>query len=118
MIDLYYWPTPNGKKISIMLEELGVDYQVKWVDIAKGDQFESEFLAIAPNNRIPAIVDHDPEGGGAVVSLFESGAILLYLAQKYGVAIGPFLEKKAGQWTVMISAVISVIFLIIYFANK
>ena len=100
MIDLYYWPTPNGKKISIMLEELGVDYQVKWVDIAKGDQFESEFLAIAPNNRIPAIVDHDPEGGGAVVSLFESGAILLYLAQKYGQFYSDDLRQQQdiNQW--------------------
>jgi GST-like protein len=100
MIDLYYWPTPNGKKISIMLEELGVDYQVKWVDIAKGDQFESEFLAIAPNNRIPAIVDHDPAGGGAVVSLFESGAILLYLAQKYGQFYSDDLRQQQdiNQW--------------------
>ena len=100
MIDLHYWPTPNGKKISIMLEELGVDYQVKWVDIGKGDQFKPEFLAIAPNNRMPAIVDHDPAHGGAPVSLFESGAILLYLAQKHGQFYADDLRQQQdiNQW--------------------
>ena len=100
MIDLYYWPTPNGKKISIMLEELGVDYQVKWVDIGKGDQFKPEFLAIAPNNRMPAIVDHNPTDGGTPISLFESGAILLYLAQKYGQFYGhdPRQQQDINQW--------------------
>jgi GST-like protein len=82
-IDLYYWPTPNGWKISIMLEELGVPYEVKYVDIGKGEQFAPEFLAISPNNRMPAIVD--PEGpNGAAMSVFESGAILLYLGRKFG----------------------------------
>ena len=82
-IELYYTPTPNGKKISIMLEELGVPYHITWIDIGKGDQFKPEFLAISPNNKIPAIVD--PEGpGGEPISIFESGAILKYLALKFG----------------------------------
>lgn len=82
-IELHYWPTPNGWKISIMLEELGVPYEVKYVNIGKGEQFTPEFLAIAPNNRMPAIVD--PEGpGGTPVSVFESGAILQYLGRKFG----------------------------------
>ncbi|MGK4007602.1 glutathione S-transferase N-terminal domain-containing protein [Sorangium sp. So ce1036] len=84
MIDLYYWPTPNGWKVSILLEELGLPYKVIPVNIGRGEQFKPEFLAISPNNRMPAIVDHDPEGGGAPVSVFESGAILLYLAEKSG----------------------------------
>ena len=82
MIDLYYWPTPNGHKITILLEETGLPYTVKPVNISKGDQFDPAFLAIAPNNRIPAIVDHAPADGGAPLSLFESGAILEYLAEK------------------------------------
>lgn len=82
-IELYYWPTPNGWKISIMLEECRLPYVVKYVDIAKGEQFEPEFLKIAPNNRMPAIVD--PEGpGGRPISVFESGAILQYLGNKTG----------------------------------
>lgn len=82
-IDLYYWPTPNGWKISIMLEETGLPYEVIPVDIGAGDQFEPEFLAISPNNKMPAITD--PEGpDGAPISLFESGAILIYLAEKSG----------------------------------
>ena len=84
MIDLHYWTTPNGHKIAIALEEMGLPYRVKPVNISKGDQFKPEFLAIAPNNRIPAIVDHDPAGGGAPISVFESGAILVYLAEKSG----------------------------------
>ena len=81
-IELYYWPTPNGWKITIMLEELGVSYNLKYVNIGKGDQFEPEFLKIAPNNRMPAIID--PDGpGGAKISVFESGAILQYLGRKY-----------------------------------
>jgi len=82
-IELYYWPTPNGVKISIMLEELGVPYEVKYVNIGKGDQFKPDFLKIAPNNRMPAIID--PEGpGGEPISVFESGAILQYLGRKFG----------------------------------
>jgi GST-like protein len=87
MIDLYYWPTPNGWKITIMLEEIGLPYTVKPVDITKGEQFTPEFLAIAPNNRMPAIIDHDGPGGKPY-SLFESGAILLYLGEKTGRLIG------------------------------
>ncbi len=84
MIDLHYWPTPNGKKISIMLEEVGLEYKVIPVNIGRGEQFRPEFLAISPNNRMPAIVDHDPPGGGPPISIFESGAILIYLADKTG----------------------------------
>jgi GST-like protein len=83
MIDLYYWTTPNGHKITVMLEELGIDYRLIPVNIGKGEQFAPEFLRIAPNNRIPAIVDHAPADGGEPLSLFESGAILLYLADKH-----------------------------------
>jgi GST-like protein len=79
MIDLYYWPTPNGKKITIMLEECGLSYEVIPVDIGRGEQFSPEFLAISPNNRMPAIVDRDGD-----ISVFESGAILMYLAEKTG----------------------------------
>ncbi|MGB4116751.1 MAG: glutathione S-transferase N-terminal domain-containing protein [Polaromonas sp.] len=84
MIDLYYWPTPNGWKISIMLEECGLPYNFMPVNIGKGEQFAPEFLAISPNNRMPAIVDHAPADGGAPVAVFESGAILQYLAEKTG----------------------------------
>lgn len=81
-IELYYWPTPNGFKISILLEELGVPYTLKLVNIGKGEQFEPDFLKIAPNNRMPAIVD--PEGpGGKPISVFESGAIMKYLGEKF-----------------------------------
>ncbi len=83
MIDLYYWPTPNGQKISIALEEMGLDYTIKPVNIGKGDQFAPEFLSISPNNRMPAIVDQNADGGAAQ-SVFESGAILIYLAEKSG----------------------------------
>ena len=84
MIDLYYAPTPNGWKISIMLEELGVPYTIVPVNIRAGDQFKPDFLAISPNNRIPAIVDHAPADGGEPFSVFETGAILIYLADKTG----------------------------------
>lgn len=84
MIDLYYWTTPNGHKITMFLEEAGLPYRIVPVHIGKGDQFKPEFLAISPNNRIPAIVDHEPADGGAPIPVFESGAILLYLAEKTG----------------------------------
>lgn len=84
MIDLHYWPTPNGNKIPLFLEEAGVAYRLKPVNIGKGEQFAPEFLAISPNNRMPAIVDQAPTDGGAPISVFESGAILLYLAEKTG----------------------------------
>ena len=83
MIDLYTWSTPNGRKVSIMLEELGLAYEVFPIDITKGEQHEADFLTISPNNKIPAIVDHDAADGGAI-SMFESGAILIYLAEKCG----------------------------------
>jgi GSH-dependent disulfide-bond oxidoreductase len=82
MIDLHYWTTPNGHKITIFLEETGLPYKIFPVNIGKGEQFKREFLAVSPNNRIPAMVDHDPPGGGAPITIFESGAILLYLADK------------------------------------
>jgi GSH-dependent disulfide-bond oxidoreductase len=82
MIDLYYWPTPNGHKITMFLEEAELDYAIHPVDISAGDQFTPEFLAISPNNRMPAIVDRKPSDGGKPISVFESGAILLYLAEK------------------------------------
>ncbi len=83
MIDLYYWPTPNGWKVTILLEELGLPYQIFPVDIGAGDQFKPDFLKFSPNNKMPAIIDHDGPGGGDF-SLFESGAILWYLAEKTG----------------------------------
>ena len=100
MIDLYYWPTPNGDKIIVMLEETGLDYRIKPVNIGSGDQFQPEFLAIAPNNKIPAIVDHAPADGGAPLSVFESGAILQYLAGKTGRFGGQGLREQAqvSQW--------------------
>ena len=82
MIDFYYWPTPNGWKVAIMLEECGLEYHLIPVNIGRGDQFKPEFLAISPNNRMPAIVDHDGDDG--TVSVFESGAILIHLAERTG----------------------------------
>ena len=84
MIDVHYWPTPNGKKVTILLEELAVPYRVAPVHIGRGDQFEEGFLKISPNNRMPAMVDTEPKGGGEPISVFESGAIMMYLAEKYG----------------------------------
>ena len=100
MIDLYYWTTPNGHKVTIFLEEAGIPYRIVPVNISKGEQFTQAFLRIAPNNRIPAIVETEPADGGAPVSLFESGAILLYLAEKAGKFIAPGLRGRADtlQW--------------------
>ena len=100
MIDLHYWPTPNGHKITMFLEEAELDYRIVPVDIAKGEQFRPGFLAISPNNRMPAIIDHDPADGGAAVSVFESGAILLYLAEKTGRFLAKDLRgrKTALEW--------------------
>lgn len=84
MIDLFYWPTPNGHKITLMLEECGLEYRIHPINIGAGDQFKPEFLALSPNNRMPAIIDQSPNDGGDPVRLFESGAILLYLAEKTG----------------------------------
>ena len=100
MIDLYYAPTPNGWKISIMLEELGLPYKVVPVNIRAGDQFKPDFLAISPNNRIPAIMDHAPSDGGKPYSAFESGAILIYLAEKTGRLLPKDMRGRSDvlQW--------------------
>jgi len=84
MLDLYYWPTPNGKKVTILLEELGVPHTIKPINIGRGDQFAPDYLKISPNHRMPALVDTEPKGGGAAVTIFESGAIMMYLAEKFG----------------------------------
>jgi len=97
MIDLHYWPTPNGHKITMFLEEVGLPYTIVPVNIGQGEQFKPDFLKIAPNNRMPAIVDHDPVDGGAAISVFESGAILLYLANKTGRFFGPEQRDKIVQ---------------------
>jgi GST-like protein len=100
MIELHYWTTPNGHKITIFLEEAGLPYKIFPVNIGKGEQFKREFLAISPNNRIPAIIDHEPPGGGAPISIFESGAILLYLADKTGKFIAQDIRGRTEtiQW--------------------
>jgi GST-like protein len=100
MIDLYYWTTPNGHKITIFLEETGLPYRITPVDIGRGEQFLPYFLSIAPNNRIPAIVDDDPADGGPPLAVFESGAILLYLAEETGQLIPHDLRglSEAIQW--------------------
>src|SRR5437667_12722981 len=93
MIDLYYWTTPNGHKITIFLEETGVPYTIKPINIGKGEQFNPDFLKISPNNRIPAIVDHEPADEGETLSIFESGAIIEYLAMK----IGAYLPRQVCE---------------------
>jgi GST-like protein len=100
MIELYYWPTPNGHKVTIFLEETGLPYEIKPINIGAGDQFKPDFLKIAPNNRMPAIVDTDPLGGGAPISVFESGAILQYLAEKTGKFLPAATREKYDvlQW--------------------
>ena len=105
MIDLYYWPTPNGHKITLLLEELAeagarLDYRIVPVNIGKGDQFTPEYLAFSPNNKMPAIIDHAPADGGEPISVFESGAILLYLANKTGRFFGTDTRQKVAvnQW--------------------
>jgi GSH-dependent disulfide-bond oxidoreductase len=94
MIDLYYWTTPNGHKVTIFLEEAGLSYRIVPVNISKGEQFRPEFLAISPNNRMPAIVDQKPKDGGKPISVFESGAILLYLVEKTGKYIPEGLRSR------------------------
>ena len=100
MIDLYYWTTPNGHKITIFLEEVGLPYTINPVNIGAGEQFKPEFLKISPNNRMPAIIDHEPADGSAPISVFESGAILLYLAEKTGKLIPQDLRQrtKVLEW--------------------
>ncbi len=100
MIDLHYWPTPNGHKVTIFLEETGVPYTIVPVNIGRGEQFRPEFLKISPNNRMPAIVDHAPADGQGPLSVFESGAILLYLAEKTGRFLAADLRGRVEtlQW--------------------
>jgi len=100
MIDVHYWTTPNGHKVTIFLEEAGLEYKIIPVNIGKGEQFKADFLAVSPNNRIPAIVDCNPADGGKPISVFESGAILLYLADKTGKFIGKDIRSRteALQW--------------------
>ena len=100
MIDLYYWPTPNGHKITLFLEETGLPYRIVPVDIGAGDQFQPAFLAISPNNRMPAIVDHAPADGGEPIPVFESAAILQYLAEKTGAFLpaAPRARKAVLEW--------------------
>ncbi|BAY24302.1 glutathione S-transferase domain-containing protein [Calothrix sp. NIES-2100] len=98
MIDLYYWPTPNGNKITIFLEEVRLLYNIIPVNIMAGEQFNPDFLKVSPNNRIPAIVDHEPVNGGEPIAIFESGAILLYLAEKTGKLIPQDARLEVLQW--------------------
>ncbi|WP_394003401.1 glutathione S-transferase N-terminal domain-containing protein [Luteimonas sp. WGS1318] len=100
MIDLHYWPTPNGHKVTLFLEEAGLDYTIHPVNIGKGDQFKPEYLAFSPNNKMPAIVDHAPTDGGDPQTVFESGAILLYLAEKSGqfLSTDPRVRIETLEW--------------------
>jgi GSH-dependent disulfide-bond oxidoreductase len=100
MIDLYYWPTPNGKKVTILLEECGAPYNMIPCNIGKGDQFTDEFLKICPNNRMPAMIDHEPLDGGAPISVYESGAMMMYIAEKTGMFWPQDVRPKyaVAQW--------------------
>lgn len=100
MFEVHYWPTPNGKKVTILLEELGVPYRVTPVHIGRGDQFTPEFLAINPNHRMPVLVDHAPADGGGPLSVFESGAIMVYVAEKLGrfLPTAPRARADVMQW--------------------
>ncbi|NOX49524.1 MAG: glutathione S-transferase family protein [Gammaproteobacteria bacterium] len=102
MLDLHYWPTPNGKKVTIQLEECGLEYNLVECNIGKGDQFTQEFLQINPNNRMPVLVDHDPADGGGPLSIFESGAIMLYLAEKTGLFMPREVRARYDvvQWVI------------------
>jgi GST-like protein len=102
MIDLHYWPTPNGKKVTILLEECGLPYRVVPCNIGLGDQFKDSFLAISPNNRMPAVVDHEPADGGEPIAVFESGAIMMYIAEKAGKFYPQDLRSRTevNQWVI------------------
>ena len=102
MIDLHYWPTPNGKKVTILLEELGTPYKIVPVNIGRGDQFTDAFLEMNPNHRMPVMVDHEPKGGGKPIVIFESGAIMMYLAEKAGKFYPQDLRTKyeVNQWLI------------------
>jgi len=102
MLDLHFWPTPNGKKVTILLEECGLPYRVVPCNIGRGDQFSEEFLRLNPNHRMPVLVDHDPAGGGAPISVFESGAIMMYVAEKVGKFFPQDIRSKTEvtQWLI------------------
>jgi GSH-dependent disulfide-bond oxidoreductase len=102
MLDLHFWPTPNGKKVTILLEECGLPYRVVPCNIGRGDQFSEEFLRLNPNHRMPVLVDHEPAGGGAPISVFESGAIMMYLAEKAGKFFPQDIRGKTEvtQWLI------------------
>jgi GST-like protein len=100
MIDVHYWPTPNGKKVTVQLEESGIEYHVVQCNIGSGEQFSDDFLSISPNNRMPAIVDHEPADGGPPLAVFESGACMMYIAEKTGLFGGSDQREKweVYQW--------------------
>lgn len=102
MLDLYFWPTPNGKKVTILLEECGLEYRIVPVNIQRGDQFKPEFLKMNPNHRMPVLLDHDPKDGGEPLSIFESGAIMMYLAEKIGRFWPQHLRRKyeVSEWVI------------------
>lgn len=102
MLDLHFWPTPNGKKVTILLEECGLPYRIVPCNIGRGDQFSEEFLRLNPNHRMPVLVDHEPAGGGAPISVFESGAIMMYLAEKLGKFFPQDVRSKTEvtQWLI------------------
>jgi GST-like protein len=102
MIDLYYWPTPNGKKVTILLEETGLPYRIIPLNIGRGDQFTDEFLKLNPNHRMPAMVDHEPMGGGKPLGIFESGAIMMYIAEKVGMfwPQTPRMKYEVAEWVI------------------
>ena len=102
MIDIHYWPTPNGQKVTILLEECGLPYRIVQCRIAQGDQFTDDFLAISPNNRMPAMLDHEPADGGEPIALFESGAIMMYIAEKAGQYYPQDLRQRyeVNQWLI------------------
>lgn len=100
MIEIFFAPSPNGQKVTIAVEEMGLDYRVTPINILRGEQFTPQFLAVSPNNKMPAITDHAPAGGGAPISMFESGAILIYLAEKSGKLLPTIPRERAEvlQW--------------------
>jgi len=102
MYEIFYWPTPNGKKVTILLEECGLEYKITTVNIQKGDQFNKDFLRMNPNHRMPVMVDHKPTGGGAPISVFESGAIMMYIAEKAGKFWPQDLRTKyaVNEWVI------------------
>jgi GST-like protein len=102
MIDVHYWPTPNGRKVTILLEECDLEYRIVQCSIGQGDQFTDDFLSISPNNRMPAIVDHDPADGGKPIAIFESGAIMMYIAEKAGQFYPQDLRGRyeVNQWLI------------------